>query len=78
MDDIFEDLTVEQCKDIADKFCKEKGLELGEFEGKNITGQRIDGYCFAAFNPDDEGKLVGYPLHIVVDYISGVPIRTRF
>lgn len=77
--DVFDKpLTVDQCKEIADKFCKDNDLELGIFEGKNIDGQKIHGYCFAAFNPDDEGKLVGYPLHIIVDHLSGGVIPVRF
>lgn len=52
--------------------------EITEAQGKNLKGQEIDGYCFEAFNPDDDGLIIGYPLHIVVDDIVGEAIETRF
>ncbi|OXC13579.1 hypothetical protein AYP77_00510 [Lactobacillus crispatus] len=76
--DEFKILTKEQCKKVAAEYCKNEGYELGKYEGKNLKGQEIDGYCFEAFNPDDDGLIIGYPLHIVVDDIVGEAIETRF
>lgn len=74
----YKNLTIEQCKKVAAEYCKDAGYKLGKYEGKNIKGQDMPGYCFEAFNPADEGMIVGYPLHVVVDDTIGAALDFRF